>query len=84
VNAYELADELDKINDIPIETIINMLRQQADRIAELEKKCEDIYENGANVIDKCDKKIEELIFEINELQTRYDKLWDEAKKASEK
>jgi proline racemase len=36
MNAYELADELDKINDIPIETIINMLRQQADRIAELE------------------------------------------------
>ena len=56
----------------------------ADRIAELEKKCEDIYENGANVIDKCDKKIEELISEINELQVRYDKLWDEAKKASEK
>jgi len=38
MNAYELADELDKINDIPIETIINMLRQQADRIAELEKQ----------------------------------------------
>ncbi len=37
MNAYELADELDKINDIPIETIINMLRQQAERIAELEK-----------------------------------------------
>ncbi len=35
MNAYELADELDKINDIPIETIINMLRQQADRIHEL-------------------------------------------------
>lgn len=38
MNAYELADELDKINDIPIETIINMLRQQADRIAELEDR----------------------------------------------
>ena len=38
MNAYELADELDKINDIPIETIINMLRQQADRIAELENQ----------------------------------------------
>ena len=37
MNAYELADELDKINDIPIETIINMLRQQADRIADYEK-----------------------------------------------
>jgi hypothetical protein len=51
----------------------------ADRIAELEKKCEEIYENGANVIDKCDKKIEELILEINNLQIKYDKLWDEAK-----
>ena len=40
MNAYELADELDKINDIPIETIINMLRQQADRIAELEADVE--------------------------------------------
>jgi len=47
MNAYELADELDKINDIPIETIINMLRQQADRIAELEKLVSDmIYEKS--------------------------------------
>jgi len=46
MNAYELADELDKINDIPIETIINMLRQQADRIAELEKLF-----NNCNVSD---------------------------------
>ncbi len=38
MNAYELADELDKIHDIRIETIINMLRQQADRIAELEDR----------------------------------------------
>jgi hypothetical protein len=42
VNAYELADELDKINDIPIETIINMLRQQANLIAELEKSAEPV------------------------------------------
>ncbi len=58
MNAYELADELDKINDIPIETIINMLRQQADRIAELEEildACQrqrDAWRNFAELFDK--------------------------------
>jgi hypothetical protein len=48
MNAYELADHLDKnklvggllIGDVAVEHMINMLRQQADRIAELEKQSE--------------------------------------------
>ena len=56
MNAYELADELDKIHDIPIETIINMLRQQADRI---ERKRELIREQTALLV-KQNNRIAEL------------------------
>jgi peptidoglycan hydrolase CwlO-like protein len=59
-----------------------MLRQQQAEIEALKKQCADIHENGAQVIDRCDKKIEELIEELNNLQVRYDKLWDEAKELS--
>ena len=48
MTAYELADELDKINDIPIETIINMLRQQADRIGVLEAS----HKIQVDIVDK--------------------------------
>lgn len=48
MNAYELADELDRVlqalgcdNRVP-----RMLRQQADRIAELEKEKIRAYDNG--------------------------------------
>jgi len=42
MNAYELADQLDNVKyqngAKPFEMYANMLRQQADRIAELEKQ----------------------------------------------
>ena len=37
MNAYELADELDKYKGIATRNAVNTLRQQADRIAELEQ-----------------------------------------------
>ena len=42
MNAYELADELQDLHGLYCEDAANMLRQQADRIAELE-----------NQLDKC-------------------------------
>ena len=53
MNAYELADELQKFYDELdgsfgyLEQSINMLRQQADRIAELEKE---LQESAMNCI----------------------------------
>lgn len=38
MNAYELADELQDLHGLYCEDAANMLRQQADRIAELEKQ----------------------------------------------
>jgi hypothetical protein len=38
MNAYELADELQDLHGLYCEDAANMLRQQADRIAELEKE----------------------------------------------
>ena len=40
MNAYELADELQDLHGLYCEDAANMLRQQADRIAELEKDLE--------------------------------------------
>jgi len=37
MNAYKLADELQDLHGLYCEDAANMLRQQADRIAELEK-----------------------------------------------
>ena len=46
MNAYELADQLDNVKyqngAKPFEMYANMLRQQADRIAELEKENTDL------------------------------------------
>ena len=42
VNPYELADELDKYKGIATRNAANMLRQQADKIAELEKQSEPV------------------------------------------
>ena len=81
MNANELADELDnmlKAIGLTDNRVPTMLRQQQAEIEALEKQNHDIYENGAKVIDGCDKKIEEVIGELHDLQVRYDKLWDEA------
>jgi len=43
MNAYEIADELDGRLD---HKAANMLRQQADRIAELEKQLDTHFKNG--------------------------------------
>ena len=48
VNPYELADELDKYKGIATRNAANMLRQQADRIAELEKEVKSVAEQGEN------------------------------------
>jgi hypothetical protein len=42
MNAYELADELQDLHGLYCEDAANMLRQQADRIAELEKSAEPV------------------------------------------
>ncbi len=50
MNAYELADQLDNVKyqngAKPFEMYANMLRQQADRIAELEKEIEECWCGG--------------------------------------
>ena len=50
MNAYELADQLDNVKyqngAKPFEMYANMLRQQADRIAELEKFNKAILKKG--------------------------------------
>ena len=58
MNAYELADELEnKINlseNLFVFDAANMLRQQADRIAELEKQTKPLSEKELyEVFDKC-------------------------------
>ena len=50
VNAYELADELDKYKGITTRDAAKMLRQQADRIAHLEM----LLANRNEIIDKLD------------------------------
>jgi hypothetical protein len=42
MNAYELADELQDLHGLYCEDAANMLRQQADRISELEKETHSI------------------------------------------
>ena len=50
MNAYKLADQLDNVKyqngAKPFEMYANMLRQQADRIAELEKEVEECWCGG--------------------------------------
>lgn len=41
MNAYELADHLEKANYLGAVKAANMLRQQADRIKELEKQLDE-------------------------------------------
>ena len=58
MTAYELADKLDNVkyqNGVkPFEMYANMLRQQADRIAELEKQTKPLSEKELyEVFDKC-------------------------------
>ena len=79
MNANELADLLEEhpIGKVDKEAATMLRQQQAENEA-LKKQCADIHENGAQVIDKCDKKIEELIEELNVLRESYDKLWDTA------
>ena len=50
MNAYELADKMEKLAGHFHNEAINMLRQQADRIAELERLVSDmIYEKASGV-----------------------------------
>ena len=53
MNAYELADYLQKAfyADEDIEKAANMLRQQADRIAELEKQVESCKETNGLLVN---------------------------------
>ena len=51
MNAYELADHLEKANYVGASKAANMLRQQADRIAELEKPHKYDPETGEPLID---------------------------------
>ena len=51
MNAYELADELLRDNTQLTVKAAYMLRQQADRIAELEKQVEH-YKNKSEYLDK--------------------------------
>ena len=44
MNAYELADELQDLHGLYCEDAANMLRQQADRIAELSKNVDELEE----------------------------------------
>ena len=68
LSAYELADWLTehsflKDTEIAMMPVINMLRQQADRIAELEKQCEalaDEYAIQVNEVCKLSYEIENL------------------------
>ncbi len=59
MNAYELAKELDKYKGIATKQASDMLRQQADRIAELEKLVSDMaYEKASGVYDRPQTKHE--------------------------
>ena len=65
MNAYELADWLTehsflKDTEMAMMPVINMLRQQADKIAELEKQCEPI----AIVNTNCENNIQWYINDI--------------------
>jgi len=44
MNAYELADELQDLHGLYCEDAANMLRKQADRIAELSKNVDELEE----------------------------------------
>jgi hypothetical protein len=46
MNAYELADELQDLHGLYCEDAANMLRQQANRIAELEKLVSQRFDDG--------------------------------------
>jgi cell division protein FtsB len=63
MNAYELADELQDLHGLYCEDAANMLRQQADRIAELENELKH-YKNKAEYLDKREL---ELLAEVKEL-----------------
>jgi len=52
LTAYELADELQDLHGLYCEDAANMLRQQADRIAELEKELQRINANAEFELDR--------------------------------
>jgi hypothetical protein len=53
LTALEMAEELEKAPLIPRDSAAKMIRQQADRIAELEKLVSDmIYEKSSGVYDR--------------------------------
>ena len=71
MNAYELADWVKeyaflKDEDIALEPVINMLRQQADRIAELEKELQRIVANAEFELDRAYWKIKELTKQLQD------------------
>ena len=64
MTAYKLADELDKYKGIATRDAAKMLRQQADRIAELERE----VEHYKNKIEYLDKREIELLAELTSLE----------------
>jgi hypothetical protein len=68
MNAYKLADELQDLHGLYCEDAANMLRQQADRIAELEKELyfknyyEELPDTPVGIIGKIgDSPIHDLV-----------------------
>jgi len=85
MNAYELAKELDKYKGIATKQASDMLRQQADRIAELEKATGFAgYCNGMMVFEDKSPQIKELSDEeIYEVLYSVDWAYDPVKFARE-
>ena len=81
MNAYELADELDALftksdwEEIP--NVVSMLRQQADRIAELEKLLQESAMHNISVTSQADEhyaRVKELEKDLHMIQRHYDLL----------
>ena len=76
MNAYELADYIKEnyaTNNNDIEKVANILRQQADRIAELEKQCEALADEYAIQVNEVCK----LFYEIEKITPQTKPLSDE-------
>jgi hypothetical protein len=94
MNAYELADEFDWMTEEKIvqwcNDVVNMLRQQADRIVELSKNVDELEEEllkTPQIKELSDEEIETMFFEILGIEPAPSSVFDFArailKKASE-
>jgi hypothetical protein len=77
MNAYELADELQELDSklhlINLFKSANMLRQQADRIAELEQEKIRAYDNGFEDGQKANTQLHPL--SDDEIREIFEKNW---------